>query len=82
MKYRVMKIDNRYAAQIVQETINGDMAGEYISHDGSGTWAAYSAHSVFARCLYATFDGADEAGRKYIEPFNFIDAAQEVRKEV
>ena len=62
MTYRVMKIGNKFAAQIIDDQ---GIPQSYISHDGTGNWML--AESVIKRCCVSTIEEAEKLGDSLIE---------------
>lgn len=74
MKYRIMKIGDKYAAQLVH---SDGRPGEYIAARGlSTTW--YSPERVMEYCLLEKVEAAKALGENYIIPHNLLASAEEV----
>ncbi len=73
MKYRIMQIGDKFAAQIVG---HDNKPGDYIDRQGNETWS--SANLVLIRCVCDNIEKAKYAGDTYIKPFNDLAAAKEV----
>ena len=72
MKYRIMKVGDKFGAQIV--TASG--GGDYIQRDGLESWT--TARYIFEKCLCDTKEEAVLAGEAYAKPLNDLAAAEEV----
>ena len=72
MKYRIMKVGDKFGAQIVTASGNGD----YIQRGGEESWS--NAKFVYQKCLCDTKEDAVLAGEAYIKPFNDLVAATEL----
>lgn len=75
MKYRIMKIGNKFAAQIIKPDGTG---GDYIQRDGKNNWSV--AQYVINNCTCESLEEANQAGQAYVKPYNEIAEAIEVKE--
>ena len=76
MKYRIMKIGNKYAAQSI---LSSGAPGDYIQRDSQECWS--HPKYVIEKCTHDTIEDAKAAGDIYIKPYNEMLAAQEIIDE-
>lgn len=72
MKYRVMKVGDKYAAQIIND--RGEPT-DYIKRDSADCYR--SPDLIVTYCLVDTIDQAKEVGEKFIYAPNLLAAAVE-----